>query len=69
LYGDGIAPPGFERYALHARSVQFVHPVTRAETVIEAPLPEPFVAAIAALADRPRGQGTGPAPVAATPQG
>lgn len=50
LYGDGIPAPGFERYALHARSVRFVHPVTRAETLVEAPLPEPFLAAIAALA-------------------
>jgi 23S rRNA pseudouridine1911/1915/1917 synthase len=50
LYGDGIAPPGFERFALHARSVRFVHPFTRAETAIEAPLPAPFEAAIAILA-------------------
>lgn len=50
LYGDGIPAPGFERFALHARSVRFVHPVTRGETVIEAPLPEPFRAAIAFLA-------------------
>ena len=49
LYGDGIAPPGFERFALHARRVKFVHPVTRAETVIEAPLPAPFAAAIERL--------------------
>ncbi len=50
LYGDGIPPPGFARFALHARSVRFVHPVTRAETAIEAPLPLAFDAAIAFLA-------------------
>jgi 23S rRNA pseudouridine1911/1915/1917 synthase len=50
LYGDGIPLKGFERFALHARSVRFVHPVTRAETAIEAPLPAPFEAAIAFLA-------------------
>ncbi len=50
LYGDGIPLPGFARFALHARSVRFVHPVTRAETAIEAPLPAPFEAAIAFLA-------------------
>ena len=49
LYGDGIAPPGFERFALHARSVRFLHPVTRAETAIEAPLPAPFAAALERL--------------------
>jgi len=50
LYGDGIVLPGFERFALHARRVRFVHPFTREETVIEAPLPEPFRAAMAYLA-------------------
>jgi len=50
LYGDGIPPPGFDRFALHARSVRFLHPVTGAETVIEAPLPAPFDAALAFLA-------------------
>jgi 23S rRNA pseudouridine1911/1915/1917 synthase len=50
LYGDGIAPGGFERFALHARRVCFRHPVTGADTGIEAPLPPAFEAAIAALA-------------------
>jgi len=50
LYGDGIAPPGFERFALHARAVRFTHPITRAEVAIEAPLPAPFRAAIELLA-------------------
>lgn len=50
LYGDGIPLPGFDRFALHARSVRFLHPVTGADTVIEAPLPAPFGAAIAFLA-------------------
>ncbi len=50
LYGDGIPLPGFARFALHARSVRFVHPVTRAETLIEAPLPAAFDAAAALLA-------------------
>jgi 23S rRNA pseudouridine1911/1915/1917 synthase len=50
LYGDGIPLPGFARFALHARSVRFAHPVTGAETRIEAPLPAPFEAAIAFLA-------------------
>ncbi len=50
LYGDGIAVPGFERFALHARCVRFVHPFTGAEVTIEAPLPAPFEAALAYLA-------------------
>lgn len=50
LYGDGIPLPGFQRFALHARSVRFVHPVTRALVAIEAPLPAPFEAAAAFLA-------------------
>jgi len=50
LYGDGIALPGFERFALHARAVRFVHPFTREEVGIEAPLPVRFGAAMAFLA-------------------
>jgi len=49
LYGDGIAPEGFERFALHARAVSFDHPETGRHHEIEAPLPEPFRRALAAL--------------------
>jgi len=49
LYGDGIPPPGFERFALHARSLRFTHPVTGAPVDVEAPLPGPFRDALARL--------------------
>jgi 23S rRNA pseudouridine1911/1915/1917 synthase len=49
LYGDGIAVGAFERFALHARSVVFRHPVTGADVAIEAPLPEAFRDAIVLL--------------------
>ena len=49
LYGDGLAPEGFERFALHARRVSFDHPATGAHREIEAPLPEPFRQAVAVL--------------------
>ncbi len=43
LYGDGLAPHGFERFVLHAHEVRFDHPVTGAALRIEAPLPEAMV--------------------------
>jgi 23S rRNA pseudouridine1911/1915/1917 synthase len=50
LYGDGIPLAGFPRFALHARTLRFVHPATRAPVAIEAPLPARFGAALAHLA-------------------
>jgi 23S rRNA pseudouridine1911/1915/1917 synthase len=50
LYGDGIPAPGFPRFALHARSIAFTHPVTGAGIGIEAPLPPRFEAALHELA-------------------
>ena len=50
LYGDGVAVGGVaDHFLLHARSVAFAHPVTGAPTRIEAPLPEPFLRALAFL--------------------
>jgi 23S rRNA pseudouridine1911/1915/1917 synthase len=49
LYGDSIALAGFDRFALHARRVAFRHPASGAAVRIEAPLPEPFLEALAAL--------------------
>jgi len=46
LYGDGVPVPGFTQFALHARRVRFRHPVTGMDCAVEAPLPEPFVAAL-----------------------
>ncbi|MGH7163266.1 MAG: RluA family pseudouridine synthase, partial [Planctomycetota bacterium] len=52
LYGDGLPigdPPVLAHFALHARSVAFEHPYTRLPVRIEAPLPELFLRAAAAL--------------------
>jgi len=49
LYGDGIAVGDFERFALHARAVAFVHPFTGSETTVEAPLPQAFRGALELL--------------------
>ncbi len=46
LYGDGIALPGFQRFALHAGRIRFRHPVTGLETEVRSPLPRPFVEAL-----------------------
>lgn len=46
LYAPGRPPLlGFNRLALHALSLTFVHPTSKAEVVFEAPLPRDFVAA------------------------
>lgn len=49
LYGDGIAVGTHERFALHASRTRFRHPVTGADTEVEAPLPAAFLDAIALL--------------------
>jgi 23S rRNA pseudouridine1911/1915/1917 synthase len=38
-----------ERQALHARRLAFLHPVTQAEMVFEAPIPEDFAAILGSL--------------------
>jgi 23S rRNA pseudouridine1911/1915/1917 synthase len=50
LYGDGL-PVGdaASSFLLHARAVEFAHPVTGAALRIEAPLPERFLRAVAFL--------------------
>jgi len=53
LYGDGIALPGFQRFALHAGSIRFRHPMTGVETAVHASLPKPFVEAVALLRGPP----------------
>ncbi|MGQ0613793.1 MAG: RluA family pseudouridine synthase [Planctomycetaceae bacterium] len=55
LYGDGLPigePPVAERFLLHARSVEFLHPFTCRPVAIEAPLPAAFLRAVEALRAR-----------------
>jgi len=49
LYGDGISVGSYERFALHARRVNFPHPVSGEEMTVEAPLPSEFLDAAALL--------------------
>ncbi len=53
LYGDGIALPGFERFALHAGRIRFRHPMTGDATEILSPLPRPFTEAMDLLRGAP----------------
>ncbi len=55
LYGDGLPlgdPPVAERFLLHARSVEFLHPFTGRSLAIEAPLPAAFLRAAEVLRAR-----------------
>jgi 23S rRNA pseudouridine1911/1915/1917 synthase len=45
LYGDGLPVGDVEHFALHARAVSFLHPVTHARRTLAAPLPPSFLRA------------------------
>ena len=49
LYGPGGSIGLVQRAALHALSIEFVHPLTSQPIAIAAPYPEDFLAALAAL--------------------
>ena len=49
LYGDGIAPAGYERFVLHAWRTRFLHPVTGEPVEIVAPPPPAFEGALDSL--------------------
>jgi 23S rRNA pseudouridine1911/1915/1917 synthase len=56
MYGRRWSPPGlepFERPALHAHRLAFVHPFTRAKLAFEAPVPADLQGLLRALAARP----------------
>lgn len=42
LYGDGVVVGDLAQFALHARAVTFLHPVTQAAMTVQAPLPAAF---------------------------
>ncbi|MGO9831220.1 MAG: RluA family pseudouridine synthase [Myxococcaceae bacterium] len=52
LYG-GRPLPGLQRFFLHARSVELVHPATAATLHVDSPLPEELARALAAADMRP----------------
>ena len=42
VYSNGKNPFGIEGQMLHAKRIEFIHPTTKQEMIIEAPLPEYF---------------------------
>lgn len=42
VYSNGKNPFGVEGQMLHAQKIEFLHPTTKQEMIIEAPLPEYF---------------------------
>lgn len=49
VYSNGKNPFNVQGQMLHAKKIEFIHPTTKKEMVIEAPLPEYFDEILAQL--------------------